>query len=57
MQLLAKFKQILHMGFRPTLTFNVTPRGLQHFPAPSPPPPPLVIGQFFDTMTVASIDK
>ena len=43
MQLLAKFKKILYMGFRATLNFRKTC---------SP-----VTVQFFDTMIVASIDK
>ena len=71
MQLLAKFKKILYMGFRATLNFqkfkvalNPMCRILGHsvamvtysvtkiMPTCSP-----MIGQFFDTMIVASIDK
>ena len=74
MQLLAKFKKILHMGFRATLNFRkfknkhfklklsvflaghsvamVTYCVRKIIPTSSP-----VIGQYFDTMTVASIDK
>ena len=53
MQLLAKFKQILYMGLRATLNFRkfmvaLNPMYSQELP---------VIGQFFDTMIVASIDK
>ena len=51
MQLLAKFKQILYMGFRATLNFPkiVSTKIL--------PTCSTVIGQLFDTMIVASIDK
>ena len=55
MQLLAKFEKNLYMGFRASLNFE----NLQWLccvtkiiPTCSP-----VIGQFFDTMIVASIDK
>ena len=57
MKLLAKFKQILYMGFRPTLnvrnlrsmvTYSVT----KIIPACS-----LMIVQFLHTMIVASTDK
>ena len=49
MQLLAKFKESLYMGFRAILylTFKVA---LNPIPKCS-----LVIGQFFDTMIVSSI--
>ena len=63
MQLLAKFKKILYMGFRATLNFRkfkvrscsvamVTYCVTKIIPTCSP-----VIGQFFYTMIVASIDK
>ena len=77
MQLLAKFKKILYMGFRATSNLNPMHRFFLNFtkscilsflskfvlrknftsvtkmiPTCAP-----VIGQFFDTMIVASIDK
>ena len=58
MQLLAKFKKILDMGLRATLNFRklfvamVTYCVTKIIPTCSP-----VIGQFFDTMIVASTDK
>ena len=78
MQLLAKFKKILYMGFRATLNFRKFKVALNHslsklklrvflaghsvamvtycvtklIPTCLP-----VIGQFFDTMVVASSDK
>ena len=69
MQLLAKFKKILYMGFRATLNFRKFRMNLRVFlaghsvamvtycvtktiPTCSP-----VIGQYFDTRTVESIDK
>ena len=57
MKLLAKFKQILYMGFRPTLnvrnlrsmvTYSVT----KIIPTCLP-----MIGQSFDTLIVTSTDK
>ena len=69
MQLLAKFKKILYMGFRATLNFRKFKMNLRVFLAghsvamvtycvtkiiPTCLP---VIGQYFDTKTVASMDK
>jgi len=56
MQLLAKFKKIPYLGFRATLNFHsvamVTYCVTKLIPTCSP-----VIGQFFNTMIVASSDK
>ena len=58
MQLLAKFKQIPYMGFRATLNFRKLFVAMVTYCVtkiiPTCPP---VIGQFFDTMIVASVDK
>ena len=63
MQLLKKFNKILYMGFRATLNFrkfkvalNLIYRILLNFAKTLPTCSPM-IGQFFETMIVASTDK
>ena len=57
MWLLAKFKTILCMGFRATLNFRKFKVALNPICATKIVPCSPVIGEFCDTMIVASIDK